>query len=145
MRDQRRGPGRFSETYPPERRRVPIEHWPEPDRVAFQWARREGGMFESPGPAASWAPQSCRMRQGSYGRFLNFLKRKGLLLETEGPSDRMTPSRLTPYLAEATHLLAATTIERHLVDLRLMLGAMAPDEDWRWITRHPGRPSSREI
>jgi hypothetical protein len=145
MRDKKRGPGRFSETYPPERRCIPIKRWPEPDRLAFERARRQGDMFEFPGPAASWAPQSCRMRQGSYGRYLNFLRRKGLLLETECPSDRMVPSRLTAYLDEARHLLAPTTIERHLLDLRLMLVAMAPEEDWRWITRHPGRPSSREV
>ena len=145
MLHPKRGPGRPSETFPPERRSIPVENWPELDRQAYSRARRPGDIFEPSGPAASWAPDTCRVRERSFGRGLNFLERQGLLLTTEGPAERWVPDRLTAYLAEVRPMLSAATIERLLLELRLMLIAMVPEKDWSWITRHPGRPRSREV
>jgi site-specific recombinase XerD len=145
MWSQTGGPGRFSDTYPPERRRLPLNRWPEPDRNAFEYARRPGSAFELPGPAALWAPETCRSRTQSYGRFLNFLARNGILLATESPGERATPDRLTPYITEARELLSALSLDQSLKDLRSMLQAMVPEGDWRWVTRHPDRPSGSEI
>lgn len=145
MWSQTGGPGRFSDTYPPERRRLPFNRWPELDRKAFEYARRPGGAFELPGPAALWAPETCRIRVQSNGRFLSFLARNSILLTTEGPGDRATPDRLTKYIAEGRELLSARSLDQVLQDLRRMLQAMVPDRDWSWITRHPNRPSTSEI
>ena len=137
--------GRFSKDYPPERQCIRLDSWPEPDRRAYERARKTGDPFELPGPAALWAPATCRGRLQAYGRYLNFLKRKGLLLECEGPADRMTPDRLAEYLAEASRLLSARTTKQALMELRRVLRAMVPEADWRWITRHPGQPSRAAI
>ena len=145
MWSQTGGPGRFSDTYPPERRRLPLNRWPESDRNAFEYARRPGSAFELPGPAALWAPETCRARTLSYGRFLNFLGRNGILWATESPGERATPDRLTRYIAEARELLSALTLDQSLKELCCILQAMVPEKDWRWITRHPDRPSRSEI
>ena len=145
MRSQTRGPGRFSDTYPPECRCVPLSRWPEQDRRAFEHARRPGGALELPGPAASWAPETCRMRIQAYGRCLNFLERNGILYVTEGPRIRIVPDRLAPYIAEAREFLSPRSLDQSLKDLRLILRAMVPEADWDWITRHPGRPSESEV
>jgi len=137
--------GRFSEDYPPERQCIRLDSWPEADRLAYERARYMGDVFELPGPAAPWASATCRGRRQAYGRYLNFLKRKGFLLEHEGPADRMTPERLALYLAEARRLLSAATSKQILIELRLILRAMAPEKDWNWITRHPGRPTHVEV
>ena len=145
MANQHRRRGRFSETYPLERQSIRLNSWPEQDRLAFEGARRTGDAFELTGPAASWTSETCRTRLQSYGRYLNFLNRNGLLLASEGPADRVTPDRLTLYLAEARLLLAANTVAQVLRALSLMLSAMVPERDWHWITRHPGAPTSTEL
>ena len=145
MANQQRPYGRFSETYPAERRTIRLDDWPEQDRLAFERARKVGSAFELAGPAASWTPATCHLRRQAYGRYLNFLNRNGLLLPSEGPADRMTPDRLSLYLPEMRLLLSAQTIAKSLIELRLLLAAMVPESDWRWIRRHPGIPSIHEI
>jgi hypothetical protein len=143
--EQNRRPGRFSETFAPERRSMARANWPESDKVANERACRVGDAFEGSSPAARWAPETRSIRERHYGRFLNFLGRNGLLLETEGPADRMTPERLSLYLAEASQLLSARTIEVALIELSQALHAMVPEKDWRWICRHPGRPRRKAV
>lgn len=145
MQIRTRGVGRPSETYPPERRCIPLSRWPEQDRLAWERARAEGDALEMPGAAASLAKETCRGRTQSYGRYLNFLDRHGLLLAEEGTGDRMTHDRLGLYLEEAERLLSANTIDHSLQELRRALQAMAPGEDWSWVTRHPAGPSRREV
>jgi len=145
MENQHRRRGRFSETYPTERQCIGLHSWPEQDRLAFERARKPGDAFDLPGPAALWAPGTCRTRTQAYGRYLNFLGRNNLLLPSEGPADRMVPDRLTLYLAEAKQLLSANTVAQALRGLNLVLSAMAPERDWRWINRHRGAPTDKEI
>jgi len=137
--------GRPSDSYPPERRCIPLSRWPKSDRWALERARAEGDAFELPGPAASWAPGTCRGRVQAYGRVLNFFERKNLLLANEGPAERLVPRRLALYLEEARQLLSPRSVDQTLQELRRILHAMVPDKDWSWITRHPGRPSRREV
>jgi hypothetical protein len=85
------------------------------------------------------------MRIQAYGRYLNFLTRRGLLVASEGPRDRMVPARLTLYLGEAQELLSARSLSQNLQELRRMMQVLVPAENWVWITRHSGRPSPREI
>jgi hypothetical protein len=145
MPREKTGAGRFSEDYPPERRRIRFSDWPERDRLAYEQARRLGDAFDLPGPAALWADETCRGRRAGYGRYLNFLHRNELLLAAEGPADRVTPDRITLYLAEMKQLLSARTIQQMLVELRQMMRALAPDGNWTWIARHPDHPTGREI
>jgi integrase len=145
MLEQTPSRGRFSETYPRERRSTRFASWPEADQQAFERARRMGDAFELPGPAAFWAEETCRARMQALGRYYNFLGRNSLVLPSEGPADRVTPDRLALYLAEARQFLSAGTTVQVLRELSLMLRAMVPERDWRWITRHPGRPSTIEV
>ena len=137
--------GRFSESYPLDRQCMRPADWPDADRLAFERARKMGDAFDLPGPAALWASTTCRGRLQAYGRYLNFLRRQGLLLESEGPADRITPERLALYLAEASQLLSARTTDQTLMELRRVLGAMVPEREWRWITRHPDRPTRAAV
>jgi integrase/recombinase XerD len=142
---QKQPVGRFSEDYPPERRSIRMDMWPEADRRAWEHARRAGSAFELPGRAAHWAPETCRARQQAYGRYLNFLQRNGLLLSVETPAERLTLDRVALYLAEAKRLVSALTIDQILIDLRQVACALMPERDWGWIRRHPARPSQAEI
>ena len=137
--------GRFSEDYPADRRCVRLSEWPEADRLAYERARRPGDVFELPGPAAGWAEGTHRSRKQAYGRYLTFLKLNNLLLPSEGPADRVTPSRLRLYLPQMRTRLSAVTAAQSVFELSLMLMAMVPDRDWHWIRRQPGVPSVREV
>ena len=121
-------PGRFSDTYPPERRRLPLSRWPEPDRKAFEYARRPGSAFELPGPAASWAPETCRIRIQSNGRFLNFLAGTASCTTTEGPGDRAVPDRLTTYIAEGRELLSPRSLDQSPERPSPDVEAMVPEQ-----------------
>ncbi len=142
---KRVGLGRFSDTYPPEQRIIPLSRWPEQDRSAFETARRTGDVFELPGPAALWSFATCELRIRAYGRFLNFLERNSLLLSIEGPGERVNPCRLKQYLAEARKFLSPRTLDQSLQELRRILCVLAPQGDWRWVTRVAERPSPSDV
>lgn len=145
MQNSGRGPGRFSDTYAPERRCIPFERWPEADRQAADRARSSGDIFDFPGPAGSWAPSTWQARRKAYGRFLSYLDRTQQLLATQGPGERPTPDRVRGYVGEARACLSANTLNQSLRELRLMLQAMLPDQDWSWMRTVPGYPTGAEV
>ena len=145
MATQHRRHGRPSETYPPERRSMPFENWPKGDQLAFERARLVGDAFELPGPAAHWSRETCRSRVQAYGKVLNIFSMKDLLLESEGPADRITPARRNLLIAELRHQLSPLTLAHVLSELCRILKAMVPERDWHWIRRQPGFPTPREI
>src|SRR5580692_5294794 len=110
MATQHRRHGRPSETYPPERRSMRFENWPKGDQLAFERARQVGDAFELPGPAAHWSRETCRSRVQAYGKVLNIFSMKDLLLESEGPADRITPARRNLLIAELRHQLSPLTL-----------------------------------
>jgi integrase len=137
--------GRFSEDYPPERRTLRFADWPAADRQAFARARDSGGPFDAPGRAAGWAAATVRRRVAVYGRYLNWLKRQGLLNEAEEPAARLTPDRLVTYLRDYRAMASPSSVLPALHALRQVMAALAPARDWSWITRSAARPTLREI
>jgi len=85
------------------------------------------------------------LRIRAYGRFLNFLERNSLLLSIEGPGERVNPCRLKQYLAEARKFLSPRTLDQSLQELRRILCVLAPQGDWRWVTRVAERPSPSDV
>lgn len=144
--DGQRGPGagRFSENYPAARRTLRLDAWPAADRAAFERACRPGAAFDPPGPAHAWSSGTRRARRQAYGRYLNWLGRTGQLDPAEPLVLRLTPVRLAAYLAECRGLLSAVTVLQQLRELRQVLGAIASEQDWSWVTRHPAKPSRPE-
>jgi integrase len=134
-----------SESFPLERRRLKPSQWPEADRGAWERATAAAPTpLDRPGPAQRLAASTHRGRTGAWGSFLAFLVARGLLDPREGPGERLTYARLTGFIAAArTHMSAATL--RHLVlDLTLVMEDMVPERDWRWVLRHPDRPTEAE-
>jgi integrase/recombinase XerD len=145
MTAPRRHLGRYSEDCPPEARRWMPELWPKADRAAWVRAVAEAeGPFDQPGPAASWAVKTRRARAGAWGNFLAFLDARGDLDRSGMPADRLTPARLTAWLAASTERWTANTARQIVAELTLAIAAMVPDRDWSWVRRHPARPREAE-
>src|SRR3954454_20551905 len=76
--------------------RLPEEDWPSHDRSAKDAACAKAQRFHR-GPAAHWAPTSCAVVFGDYGRFLGYLAKYAPAALTEHPVERLTLDRLMRY------------------------------------------------
>jgi integrase/recombinase XerD len=145
QREARRPPGRPSELFPPERRYLRYSAWPEADRRALETAIAPLGPFDAPRAAAHWRPVTVRIRCRAYSRYLSWLRRQGLLVAEETPAERLTPERLTAYLQEFRQAQSLCSVDQSLRELRLIMQALAPERDWRWINKNPLRPRWAQV
>ncbi len=144
-RNPKRPPGRPAELFPPERRYLRYSAWPEGDRRALETAIAPLGPFDTPPAAAHWRPDTVRMRCRAYSRYLSWLRRQGFLVAEETPAERLTPERLTAYLQEFRQAQSPCSVDQSLRDLRLIMQALAPERDRRWINKNPLRPRLAEV
>ena len=115
------------------RRCLPVDEWPEADRLAWEEATLPGDLLDGTvGLAFHWSPQTRRKRRKGYGRWLNFLSTAGLLDPADHLADRITPKRIEAYVEELRSLVQSWTVYGRLEDLRAMATTMAPDRDWDW-------------
>jgi integrase len=130
--------------YEPIQWRLMLDEWPAPDRRAFEAAVSKAS-YRKAGQGAHWAPQTRLLRVASYGKFLQFLKLNGECDEIVDPADRLTPDRLTRYIATLKEHRAPASVAPAIVDLGRVSMAMFPTRDWSWISQHPDRPTPQEI
>lgn len=104
--------------------------WPEADLAAWDRLFAAGDIFEDAGPCRRWSEGTRRLRRQSYGHWLGYLARNGLLDEPGDVTDRATPEALKGF-AEAERTRCATrTAYTHLESLHALMRAMAPEKDW---------------
>ena len=140
------GGGRHSASFPLEMRRQMPDLWPAADRAAWERATAAAaGPFDPPGAAAHLKPAARRARAGSWGNFLAFLASRGDLKPAEAPASRLTPARLTAWLAAIRQRTSANTVNQFVRELSLAIAAMAPERDWSWVRQHPDRPRDAEV
>lgn len=117
----------------PDRRSLPLPEWPAPDREAWAAAIAEGDLLEGQGPAAHWAAQTRRTNITHYGRWLGFLAWRNELDPDSPPAGRATRERIGAYERHLHLLVAPRSRLALLVGLKVMLQAMAPEQNWRWL------------
>lgn len=103
------------------------------------------GPLDPPRPAAAWAVATRINRAQAWGQFLAFLESEGMLDEHSPPAQRLTQQRLTRFIESMRSRLNANTVHQAVVNLSYAIAAMAPEQDWRWVRRHPGRPRPTEV
>lgn len=143
-------------------RALPVSAWPEKDRRAWRDAQLDpdDDLLAEGRPAARWRPSSKELHTRCYGIWLAWLASKGWLDESLAPEQRVTKSRLAAHLHDKRALgNGARTLVNHVVGLRHMFEALAPDQDWRWlletiarlrsavtaVKNHSDLPSIREL
>lgn len=115
---------------------LPLDHWPEGDRMAWENACRRGSLLDDYRAAASWAPLTQRAVALSYGRWLAWLGSEDLLDPALPPAMRITRERVITYVAELKACgLASSTIHMRVLHLSRMLDVVGPSSMPEWLRR----------
>jgi len=112
---------------------LPFKDWPVMDRRAWKTAIVEGDILDGQGPAAHWRAPTRRTNIQHYGRWLSYLKAHKELDGQSSPEDRVTPNQIQRYIKHIEPRLAPRTVVSSLVGLKVMLMALCPHKDWRWL------------
>jgi len=117
----------------PARRRMPIEEWPEPDRLA--WERATSTRRLRTGAAYNWRVDTKKKVAKAWGRLLTFLEQCGDLDRAAAPETRVAEEgRLAAWLDEMQQQqLAPLTIRGLVLDIAEALRVMAPTYDGAWL------------
>lgn len=112
---------------------LPFSDWPENDKLSWLEAATEGDILDGRGPAAHWAHATRIINMHHYSRWLGQLLLRGKLDPDLLPQDRVTVENVRPYIQQLQSELAPRTVVSTLVGLKVMMKAMAPRDDWRWL------------
>lgn len=120
----------------PKRRCLHVQDWPSPDQVLWRSALQPGDFeAEDAGLACHWKPGSIQTNREGYGRWISFLVASGAAM-TADPADRVTPERVSSYVAElAAQGLALQTRANRISQLMSVMMVFAPERDWLWLNR----------
>jgi integrase-like protein len=118
------------------RKILPLEDWPEIDRLAWEMARQPGDAFSDAGGAAHWSTKNRRQIAKSYGRWLQYLKVSGQLSPQMPPVARVSEPSLRGFVS-ALHQdqLSSETIFSTVRNLKDALRVMAPGANLRMLQR----------
>lgn len=111
---------------------LPYKDWPRRDQDAWVAAIQDGDILDGRGLAFHWAAATRQTNIHHYGRWLSFLAGKGLL-DARAPASRVTPEAVNAYVTAMKVAIAPRTVVSSLVGLKVMMKAMAPDQNWRWL------------
>jgi integrase len=124
---------------------MPLDEWPALDLAAWDAACRQASPLDPPGLAVNWAESTRHLAMSTWGRFLTYLSCNGDLDPGESPQQRLTMDRCTGFIASLRERLALITVDVAVSFLARVAAAMVPTADWRWVHRHPLRPSRKEV
>ena len=112
---------------------LPLEDWPEEDRVGWNAAFKAGDPFDDCGPGAHLADQTRKVLSYQYGRFLKFLAAQHPDLLARPPAERLDPKIIAQYVACLRQSCRETSVAIHLQHLRHALRLICPTSDWSWL------------
>jgi integrase/recombinase XerD len=140
--------GPFGRGKAPERRCMPLEEWPDPDRAAWQAATEPADIFAvHGGERADYRTHSNDKTAKGYGRWLTFLKLvfgHDVLLEL--PGDRITRDRTIAYVDQLLVLRnKSSTILNRVQELGDMAKTLAPGRDWSFIAKIASKVRARPV
>jgi hypothetical protein len=115
---------------PPENRRaLPIDSWPERDRLAWLEATKAGDddLLAVERPALRWRASSKEVYVRYYGIWLAWKKDQNLLDPNAAPGERVTRAGLAAFLRAQRALgNSAKTLVNQAVSLKSMFEALSP-------------------
>lgn len=108
---------------------LPLQHWPDGDRHAFETLFAKGGLLDDQGPLGHWRDCSRELMHKQYARWLGWVREAEPVALTLMPCDRATPARLRAWLIAMEGLAPATRLGHAGAVVRLCR-SMAPDRPW---------------
>ena len=124
----------------PARACLHVEAWPPADKILWRDALAEGDLEDDTRTgAARWRPTTTQTNREGYGRWINYLQRSGVDLQTAA-AERVTPDRVRGYIAELSNQgVALQTRCNRISQLFCVMLALAPAQDWDWLKRRGNR------
>jgi site-specific recombinase XerD len=118
---------------------LPVQDWPAQDQSAWDAMFADGDVFDSAGAARHWAKATRRTNHQHYARWLGWLKAGGRLDDDRAPWERVDRASVTDYVSYLKTAIGSVTVASTLVGLKVVMKAMQPDADWRWLARISNR------
>lgn len=116
------------------RKQLPVDQWPEADRIAFEAAYRPGDIFDdSRGPGAHLAQGTRKWVEGAYRRWLGFLHNQRSCDLGLPPAERISPDAVGCFIDHLGTEVTASTIAINLGRLLYAARLIAPEQDWSWL------------
>jgi hypothetical protein len=102
---------------PADRKCLLLCQWPEQDRLAWERGTTKANLFDESGAGADWSPRSRRKAEQGYGKWLEWLGKRGLLEDRATPGVRVTELRVADYVAELSTVCASYTLVCRVLEL----------------------------
>jgi integrase/recombinase XerD len=125
---------------------LPVDEWPEADRVAFRAAYEPGDVFdETAGPGAHLGEGTRKMIHFGYRRWLGFLKANYPDDLPLPPAERIKPERVRSFVEHLSPENKPITLAlvTHLLHAAAKL--IAPATDWAWLRSIKSRLGYRAL
>jgi integrase len=116
-----------------QRKHLPFQDWPQIDQRAWNALFEVGDVFEDARRAGHWRPATRRTNRQHYARWLGHLALGGVIEPERDPDARVTRERVLAYAAHLTQTVAPRTAASNIIGLKVVMKAMAPETDWRWL------------
>jgi site-specific recombinase XerD len=114
-------------------RALPLENWPESDRIAWQAATHNSGVLDASGPASHLAPVTRDDHTRRYGRFLGFIAHQGHLVIDGLPATNVTRENMSAYIAHLKDHVGSITVHGCVLKALKTAEWIAPERDWNWL------------
>jgi integrase len=114
-------------------RSLPVQEWPDADRLAWEDACRPGARLKPGGAASYLAPVSREDFGRRYGAFLGFLQRTGRLERAAGAATQVTLPNVEGYIADLSARVLSVTRWNCIYKLRRASQLLAPTVDFSWL------------
>ena len=123
---------------------LPIEKWPEIDRMAFEAAYQPGDVFdETAGSGAHLSEGSRRMIRCTYRRWLGFLKTNYPDVFSMPPAERITLERVRAFIEHLDGEIRPSSVAIAGAHLYAAARLISPTTDWAWLRSIKSRLASR--
>jgi integrase/recombinase XerD len=114
---------------------MPEQAWPIEDRQLWHSALQPMDIFDDGGAAARWRAKTVVQAKYAYGRWLQHLVTRHYDALANFAPARVTVERVRQYIGEMSTQMTAVSVAASLGHLVLALRAIAPANDWQWLTR----------
>src|SRR3954454_9203231 len=91
-------------------RSLPVQEWPDADRLAWEHACRPGARLKPGGSASYLAPVSREDFARRYGAFLGILQRAGRLERAADAAAQVTLSNVEAYIVDLKPRVRSVTV-----------------------------------
>jgi hypothetical protein len=114
-------------------RSLPLEDWPEADRLGWAAACKPGQRLTRGGSASHLASVTQADLARRYGYLLDFLDRSGHLDRGAEAGAQVAPDVVAKFIAELQARVGSVTVARTIYKVRRAAECIAPDRDFAWL------------